>query len=298
MKAWVPILGVCGLAVASGFTVTDVRDQVQPKGRYSGLEAHETHASASLLGQFRTSISGWLWVRTDLYLHNGVVMRPLTEQEVAAGRSAHHAADQEESQALKEGSVVTVIPSADRDFRGVFGDIQRASSAYQDMTNHTHQSPKRALPLFRLMTWVDPNFVTGWTTGAAVLAMGKDTTSYPKAIEFLQQGLTHNPESIAILNQLGFTYATRLRKPAPAIIHLEKAREIGDRYDLKKIPEEEAEALLSVYRWLGLIYRESGDLKRMYEVLREGLGKFPGDPVLARMNDAAPLVLAPKKTNP
>ncbi len=74
------------------------------------------------------------------------------------------------------------------------------------MTGHDHNNPRQALPLFRLMTWIDPQFINGWAVGAAVLAMGKDKLGHEQAAEFLQQGLEQNPESITLLNQLGFTY--------------------------------------------------------------------------------------------
>ena len=294
MKNWVLPIAICGLAGISGFTVSNTQDEVHPKGQYTGLEAHETHASASLLGQFRTSITGWLWVRTDLYLHNGVVMRPLTDQESSAGHKGVGTTDTE----LNEGAVVTVVPSAERDFRGIFGDIERASQAYRNMTNHSHNNPKAAMPLYRLMTWVDPNFVTGWTTGGAVLAMGKDATTYPKAIQFLSEGLAANPDSIAILNQLGFTYTTRLRDFSRAIVSFERARSTGKRYGLQHLPEDELESLQYVYRWLSLVYRETGQLTEMHVVLREGKKLFPDDAVLDRLLNVPPHVLAPGRAQP
>ena len=60
----IPVFCTVGLAVLGGYKAIDVKPEVEPKGRVAGLNAHETHASASLLGQFRTSVSGWLWVRT------------------------------------------------------------------------------------------------------------------------------------------------------------------------------------------------------------------------------------------
>ncbi len=295
MKVWLPITIICALAAVSGFTVTDVKDQVHPKGRYSGLDAHETHASASLLGQFRTNISGWLWVRADLYLHNGVTMRPLSEQELLNGRKGVGSSDNADNQLHDDSKVVTVIPSAERDFRGVFGDLDRATKAYQDMTGHSHNNPKQSLPLFRLMTWLDPNFIPGWTTGAAVLAMGKDRNSYFEAVKLLNEGLEKNPDSISILDQLGFTYIARVRDLASAEKVLERAQATGKRYDLQDIPEDERESLLSAYRWLALVYRQYGKLDLQYAVMREGLELFPGDAVLERMLNAPPLVLAPQK---
>lgn len=298
MKPAPIILCVCAAAALSGFTVSGVREEVNPKGKYSGLEAHETHASASLLGQFRTNISAWLWLRTDLYLHNGVSMRPLTERELDMGRVGVGSSDNQEGHLHDDSKVVTVIPSADRDFRGVFGDIERATKAYKDMTNHGHNNPKQALPLFRLMTWLDPYFTPGWTTGAAVLAMGKDPQSYAQAVEFLNQGLSHNPESVAILNQLGFTYTARLHQFDRAVTAFERARAVGNKYELTRFDDENLNSLLNAYRWLALVYRETGKINLKYEVLREGLAKFPDDVPLQRLYNAPPLVLAPQKATP
>jgi len=293
MKALVPVLIICALAVASGFTVSDVREEVKPKGRYAGLEAHETHASASLLGQFRTSVSGWLWLRTDLYLHNGVAMRPLTDQEIAAGRTGVGSSDNHEGHLHDDSKIVTVIPGAKDDFRGIFGDIERATRAYKDMTGHDHNNPRQALPLFRLMTWIDPQFINGWAVGAAVLAMGKDKLGHEQAAEFLQQGLEHNPESITLLNQLGFTYTARLQKWNLATPTFEKARSIGNKYPLDRLTTDDQDSLRQAYRWLALLYRETGVLDKKYAVLREGLIKFPEDTPMNRMLNAPPLVLAP-----
>lgn len=289
-----PVVTICALAVASGFTVSDVTPEVKPKGRYAGLDAHETHASASLLGQFRTSLSGWLWVRADLYLHNGVIMRPLSEAELMQGRKGVGSSDNQDGQLHDDSKVVTVIPSRDRDFRGVFGDLDRATKAYKDMTNHGHNNPKQSLPLFRLMTWLDPHFIPGWTVGAAVLAMGKDRRSYHEAVRLLHEGLEHNPESIEILDQLGFTLIARVHDFPAAQIALERARATGNKYELSQIPEADKESLLSVYRWLALLYRETGKLDQQYAVMREGLKRFPEDAILQRMLDAPPMVLAPK----
>ena len=71
---------------------------------------------------------------------------------------------------MGDDSVVTAIPSPDRDFRGWMGDLERETGTYRDMHNHTHNEPEQAIPLFRLMTWIDPNFcflkykVGDWTT--------------------------------------------------------------------------------------------------------------------------------------
>lgn len=284
-------------AIGAGTKVADLKETITPKGQYTGLEAHETHASASLLGQFRTSVSGWLWVRTDLYLHNGVEMRPLTEAEINLGRTGVGNNEGDHS-IMDDSKIVTVIPSRDRDFRGIFGDIERATKAYKDMTNHSHNNPKQALPLFRLMTILDPNFVPGWSTGAAVLALGKDKPSYVRAVEFLKEGLEHNPKSVSIWNQLGFTYTARLHDYPKATHAFEEAVKSGEAVQLAILSEDDQESLQYAYRWLALMYRESGDLKNYYTTLRKGLKKFPADIPMERMLNRPPLVLAHPKAAP
>ena len=265
-------LSVFALAVASGFMTTTVEREVHTKVIDSGINIHETHASASLLGQFRTSISSWLWLRTDLYLHNGVEMRPLTDQEVDQGRQAATSADD----FLREG--LTVIPGAERDFRGVFGDIERSTHAYKNMEGHTHNSPSRAMPLYRLMTWIEPTFEEGWRTGGAVLGMGADAGRADQAIAFLTEGLTANPQSLMILNQLGFTWAVRKRDFPRAIVYFERARSTAKQ--AKNLSEPDKESLLDVYRWLTLLYRETDQPDKQAAIAAEGLKVFPGDVVL------------------
>lgn len=292
MKTPLIVAVCCALAFGSGYIADGARDEVRPKGRYSGLEAHETSAGASLLGQFRTSVSGWLWVRTDLYLHNGVAMRPLSERELEAGRVGVGSKDNTDGALHDDSKIVTVIPSAERDFRGVFGDIHRATAAYKDMTNHGHNEPYSALPLFRLMTWIDPHFINGWTVGAAVLAMRRDEEGYRRALEFLEEGLEKNPDSIAILNQMGFTYVARMHDLRKGMPVFERAIRTGETLGLARLSEDDRDGLQQAYRWLALVYRDRGMLERMYPLVNQGLALFPEDTILARIQQAPPLVLA------
>jgi len=290
---WGP--AVFGLAaIGGGFAVQPVREHVVVEGRHQNLNIAETHASASLLGQFRTSISGWLWARTDLYLHNGVVMRPLTEAELQLGKKGQGAHAHDHDDIHEEMNVTTEIPNAEHDFRGIFGDIDRATKAYKDMTGHDHQNPKQALPLFRLMTWIDPYFIDGWTTGASVYAMGKNREGYEHAEKFLRQGLVHNPDSISILNQLGFTYLARLKDYPKAQFAFEQSIEKSRKLRVEMLTEGDQDSLEVSYRFLALVYRDTGQLEKMYSLLREGLKRYPHDTPMARMINTPPAFLAPK----
>lgn len=280
MKGWIGLLAAAALVVGLGASVPSVSPITNPQVRNRNLDVADQAASASLLGQFRTNLSAWLWLHTDLYLHNGVDLRPITDREVKEGVQVEGAADSEKG--LMKEVDVTVIPSASRDFRGVFGDVDRAVSAWKDMKGHTHNDPTQALPLFRLMTWIDPQFIDGWTTGAVVYTWNKSSSGTKNALDFLSEGLRQNPESVDILTKIAYMHITRRKDLSAAIPFLEKARGLGYAHR-KSLIETEKDALEDAYRWLGLCYRDSGRHDLMRVVCREGLEIFPDDRPLAKM---------------
>lgn len=283
-------------AVGTGASISDIRPIVNPAVKPAGLEAQDSHAAASLLGQFRTSLSSWMFLRADLYLHGGVEMRPLTEAELKAGRKGvGNSESKDKPQLHNDDIVVTVVPAKHQDFRGWSGDIEREVSSYRDMKGHKHNNPKSTLPLFRLMTWLDPQFVPGWTTGATILRWEQTAEGEKKALSFLQQGLSNNPNSIDILTQIGFIYMRRdpvnqQRRVLTAFPYLEKAKKIGfDNW--RTLSSEEKEALRETYRWICLAYREMGRRTDMINTAGEGLRLLPDDLVLAKYYARPPEVL-------
>jgi len=290
MNRAVPFIAV-GVIVGAGLCVNDsagqLRREVNPPVRDTGLDAHETHAAATLLGQFRTSISSWLWLRTDLYLHNGVQMRPLSDAEVRAGVKGLGSHDNEDKKLHDDAKITTVVPASDRDFRGWMGDVERATQAFKDMRNHGHRDPKSALPLFRLMTWIDPQFIPGWTVGAHVLVSGNSPEGLERAVGLLQQGISHNPESVELYGELGHIQAVRWHRFGLALTSLERARQLSLR---RPVPEDEDghDAVRDTYRWLALVHRELGQLGGMYDAAREGAQRMPDDVILRRLANPPP----------
>lgn len=277
-----------GLMVGSGLFATTLKGEVDAPRDISGLNAHETHASATLLGQFRTSLSSWLWLRTDLYLHNGVEMRQLTEAERARGKQGVGNSEHGQDALHDDSSIVTVVPGKEQDFRGIFGDIERATKAYKRMEGHAHNDPKSALPLFRLMTWVDPQFIPGWITGATVLGRERTDAALDMGIELLKEGLEHNPNSPSVLSELGRFYASKKHDFTKAVPYLRRAVELE--VEPSQLDEVEADGLLSAYRWLCLSYRELNKMGQMHTVARRGLKLFEDDPVLLRASMEAPYI--------
>jgi hypothetical protein len=281
--------GVVAFAGANSF-VADLGPTINPPVRPAGLEAHDTHAAASLLGQFRTSISSWMYLRADLYLHNGVEMRMLSAGEIARGRTGVGSEEDGHDKLHNDLLMVTVIPERERDFRGIFGEVERATSAYKDMTGHGHNDPEEALPLFRLMTWLDPQFINGWTVGASIIGRRRDDQGTRQAIAYLQEGLRHNPQSIDILSQIGYYHVTRRHDLKSAAAYMDRARLIG--FPLRqRLSDAESEALLQAYRWLILCYRDLGRYNERWRVLQEALTAFPEDPLLIRFQQQPPSIL-------
>ncbi|MCX7800433.1 MAG: hypothetical protein N2109_08845 [Fimbriimonadales bacterium] len=283
MRPWFAAVACIG-AVGLGWRMPELRPMVDAPVGARSVDAHETSPTASLVGQFRTSLSAWLWLRTDLYLHNGVQMRRMTEAERASGREAEtpRAEGAHDEIAKRESDVVTVIPPAERDFRGVFGDVERAVSAYRNMKGHSHNDPRKALPLLRLMAWLDPTFLPAWTTGAYVYGLDRTPAAYDRGIAFLREGLEANPASVELHQALGQALLVWRGEPASARTHLEAAIRHGRRLP-RPWPEETAEALESSYRWLALLHRDAGDRRAMRRTAWEGLRLFPDDRVLARL---------------
>src|SRR5579862_5427951 len=101
-----------GLIVCAGIKAQDVRPIVNPPIRDETLDVGENSSTASLVGQFRTTASSWLWLRADLYLHNGVEMRPESESERRRGIAVEKAKDDGNAK-LHEDNEITAVPSKD-----------------------------------------------------------------------------------------------------------------------------------------------------------------------------------------
>lgn len=273
------------LGIGVGSVMPALGKETNPPTQVSNLEAHETHAGASLLGQFRTTAAAWLYLRADLYLHNGVEMRALTDAErrqgehgVGGSEDAHIASDKLHD----DSAIVTVVPTREEDFRGFFGEIERATSAFKDMKGHDHNDPLTVMPLFRLTTWVDPSFITGWCLGAMVIARGKEPDAIDRAIAYLKEGERANPDSIEITTQIGTLYVARRQAIDEGLGWLEKAREIVRRKGMD-LNQTQAEAACETYRWLGLVYQHQKRFEAQHAAAKEGLAIVPDDKVLKRL---------------
>ena len=189
-------------------------------------------------------------------------------------------------------SVVVLVEVLDE----VLGDVERAGSAYKDMHGHSHNDPGATLPLFRLMTVVDPQFVPGWTTGAAILARDRSKAGLQRSMALLKEGLEHNPQSPEILGSIGKLYLTHdvkiaaggkiIRNSVGARPWYRKAVEVAQE-NRERLTEPEREAALENARFAAMLERDAGDRASLVKVLEHGLGLFPEDPVLGRLAEQA-----------
>ena len=284
MKVFLAALGVLACLGAAGDRVQLLKTAVNPPVDVAGVEANDTHASASMLGQFRTSAATWLYLHADLYLHNGVEMRPLLKSERSNGKSGSTAGDDDLGKGEGSGET-TVIPSADHDFRGWIGDLERACGAYKDMKNHHHNPPETTIPLFRLMTVIDPTFVPGWTLGAMIIA--RDVKTGPdRAIQYLVRGVQENPREFRLRYQVGYYLAAYDHDLTQALPWLDAGRRLTlGRVDLS---DDEADSLTNAYRWEALCFRDLKHAPEEREIVDEGLKRFPKDPLLLRLSRKLP----------
>lgn len=274
-------LVVMGLA---GFAVQGIEKQVAVERHGQETVDSESEASVTLLGQFRTSISAWLWLKTDLYLHNGVELRKLTESERKAMRPGVGVKAGEQLLG-EENDLVTTVPPPEFDFRGLMGDLERATASYGDMGAHGHNEPEAALPLFRLMTWLDPKFIPGWTVGASVISRDGSELGTRKAFAFLDEGLAANPKSIAIKVEKAELLISRQKALSEAVMLLESAVSFGPN-EAQRIREEDPEMLRDAFRWLTLTYRDLGRIGEMRDSANRGLRIFADDAILSRWSRA------------
>jgi hypothetical protein len=273
------VAAVLGLGGTLGLCVQPSMDNAPSGMNAAQQERLDKAASASLFGQFRSSMADFLWLKVDKYLHNGVDLRGLTplEREAKTADKVTSSDKGQEGNREHHGDETTVVPSAARDWRGPYGDIERAVQPYKNMEGHTHRDPKEALPLFRLMTWSNPHFVTGYVTGASMIA--RDSTRYQDAIDFLLEGERNNPESLEIETALGMMYTAKLHQYATGVPFLTRAIALGAARDRQTFTEDEAESYEGAYRWLVLNRREANDPAAAHAAAVEGKRLFPDDVV-------------------
>lgn len=241
-------------------------------------ERIEGAAQASLFGQFRTSLSDFLWLKVDKYVHDGVDIRALTDEEKRSGRFGKVTSHDTHEDGVQEhkGDETTAIVAREYDWRGALGNIEREVQPYQDMRNHKHRSPEEALPLIRMMTVANPKFVNGYTVGSFIIA--SDRKRLPEALRFLEEGIRNNPESIELESAMAGLLSRKLRRFDEALLHVQRGLSLVAARDTSTLTEDEAQAWQDLLRAGVFCLRESGDYVGAKRYALECLKRFPTDP--------------------
>lgn len=275
MKAILALSGLILAWVLSGGLVRTVLPiHTQRAETLDAITLYDRQAMVSVIGEFRGGVASYLWQKTDEYTHGGVRLRPMTERE-KQDESVHRASSADEIH--EHHDETGTIPEPERDPRWLWGDLERQIQPYFDVRHHFHRPVREVLPLYRLMTWVDPTFVPGYLVGAQMVLFD-NKKNLPEAVAFLQEGARNNPRSIAIFTELGRYALLYQNSPDQAERYLQQAIENGKGW----MPQNpfEREGLLHAYRWLALKAYKEGEKAKMRFWAQRGLERFPDDPPL------------------
>lgn len=221
MRPALRLVCVLGGLLAAGRLAPELEPNDYEGGRSRDVAAgaeRNTSALAMVLGQFRAALSDLIFMKTELYLHSGVAYEPHLEGATLAtvgmlGEIDEEHADASSKQRLvvEEGSAgesATIIPTAETDWRGFVGHLERKVKPWRDPSEpHVLTDGREMLPWFRVMTLTDPHYVRGYAVGAWWLKR----RNLDAAIAFAQEGITNNPSSFEILYTLGELYMARGR---------------------------------------------------------------------------------------
>lgn len=178
------VLGVLGVLFL--FSPAWVRhldpDQYEPEIGYSSeaQSVRNTSAVGRLFGEFRTSMSDIMFLKTERYLHSGIAYQPHVQSEST----------------INDKNVSTLIRPPEDDWRGFIGNIEREIKPWLDPKMHAaHTRGTELLPWFRLMTLVNPHRIRGYRIGTFILMTSGEPDALDQALEFVREGIANNPEN-------------------------------------------------------------------------------------------------------
>lgn len=283
------------------FRVIEPQVSIQASYTPEDIRSVQESALARIFQEFRLTVGDILWLKTDEYIHSGVVYRSMTPEEILrqaalekakAGKETEHNHTHTESHSEGEEEhfslskamgydehhhehVIPVIPHKDVDFRGILGDIERAVKPYS-ATHIPHKGLQELIPWYRLMTLANPHHIRGYIVGAYfIYTYGKRPN---EALKFLLEGEKNNPDSPEIKEALGRFYFYKFHQPEKAIPYFKKAIAL---YNKKmrsgKLTEEEQETHRNAYVSLVMAYIQLKDLKNAEHYFKQVNTLYSGE---------------------
>jgi tetratricopeptide (TPR) repeat protein len=267
-------------------------------------------AAAMILGEFRSSMSDMLFIKTERYLHSGVAYKlnidygalsskgkvvdkkdDHSEKEHEHGEKCEHDHElppgEDKLEFKCEGSD-TLIREKAKDFRGFIGELEREVKPWLDPSQpHKHTHGTELLPWYRLMTLSDPHNVRGYMIGAWWLKrLRKENTSL-EAIKFLEEGIKYNPDAFQLYLMRGQVFRS-LERNKDAGASYEKAAELAmkKRPTIGRISDDwtdyNEDDALAALRLSVFIEKEYGEKKKALEMARLYIDFLGGDVILER----------------
>lgn len=307
-----------------------VTRSLQPQ-RYEGGRSRDVQqralrnsgSIARMLGEFRTSMSDIMFLKTERYLHSGIgyashaVVKDDSVSNAAKSLSAHQREVAEEKAGKKhseeehdEDHPETLIKSSDEDFRGIIGWMHRQVKPWQDPAKpHAHTDGTELLPWFKVMTLSDPHYIRAYALGGWWLKK----ESLEEALKFVNEGIRNNPQAFQIYYMRGNILFEKAKKlagddlynpPAEVLKIFKEAQEsfrTASDFAVEQRPQDlnlesvnasgwtfykEGDALASA-RMLVLIEKYYGSEQSALQMARSYAAKIGNDPILLRIAEGA-----------
>lgn len=199
--------GLLYLGLPALVSVMHMSPTVDPLRAEAQREARNQSAFALMLGEFRASLSDLIFIKTERYLDRGVGYEPHVDTHAMAsgdshGHGHHHHAhghhhDHDHDHDHDHGVVRTLIKTADEDFRGFIGHLERSVKPWRSPdAPHDHadnEEMSEVLPWYRLATLSNPSDVRSYYIGAYWLKTLNDDNQRREAVRFLGEGISANP---------------------------------------------------------------------------------------------------------
>ena len=219
-RQWTGLAFWCAGAATAAWIAGRVNPVAYEGGRARDEEERirrNTSSLAVMLGEFRTGLSDMMFIKTERYLHAGVAYIPhhgalsaealaeeVDEHQSELGmpdEDGHHDHDHHHHHEHEHTGTPTLIPPAERDFRGLIGRLHRQVQPWRDpQRSHVHTDGRELIPWFRLMTASDPRYIRGYVAGGFWL----QAEGIEPALAFIEEGIAKNPEAFQLYVSRGF----------------------------------------------------------------------------------------------
>ena len=277
MNRWTKLL-VAGMLLVSAASASYISKVVEPFLAYPDGLAGGEHGIArrftglSLFGQMRIALGKYFWLRTEDYLHFGIMHNSYTHQKVQEEMIDGYKASMKLS---PDSERAKVARPKERDWRGLFKNF----SFVQPIKGY-HGSPSELLPWYRAQTIINPTDTDAYVNAAFFLADFEDKGE--EAFSFLQEGAENNPDSVEIQAAIGRLYIEKWKRYNMAIPHLEKAVALAG--NVKDRDKGERRDVGNAYVFLALSYKNIGDLDSALRTAKKGVAELPDYALIRSMH--------------